>query len=169
MNLRNLIYQNLHFQKSESENDLKTARLRQLEVEAKAQERDAKASLATIDFIFDSEGKPELKRDAMTRLGRDTAPNQQLELMPDAGVGNAGKPEDEKEFNLRIVALKHWMISKGLAPDDHKTIKIKQCMLIKHYTKKMVYEELCRFDNAFLMAESTFNDFWQKQQLLKCK
>ena len=79
MNLRNLIYQNLHFQKSESENDLKTARLRQLEVEAKAQERDAKASLATIGFE-----KCDLP--APMRLGRDTAPNEQPELMPDTGA-----------------------------------------------------------------------------------
>ena len=66
MNLRALIYQNLQEQKRESELDLKTALLRQLEVEAKAQERDAKASLATIDFEYCDLPAP-------VRLGRDTS------------------------------------------------------------------------------------------------
>ena len=75
MNLRNLIYQNLHFQKSESENDLKTARLRQLEAESHKDELELKATNSTIDFE-----KCDLP--APMRLGRD----QQPELIPDAGA-----------------------------------------------------------------------------------
>ena len=66
MNLRALIYQNLHEQKSEGENDLKTARLRQLEAESHKDELELKATNSTIDFEYCDLPAP-------VRLGRDTS------------------------------------------------------------------------------------------------
>ncbi len=167
---RRLIYQNLHEQKSALERAANLVRLRELEAETHKNELELKAANSTIDFNFDSEGNPKLKRDTMTRLGRDTAPNQQLETLPDAGaVKKWLKPDDEKEFNLKSGALRRWMISKGLEPDADKTIFLKHHEQFKDYTKHTLYNELCGFDNAFLVSEPTFNDFWQKQKLLKFK
>ena len=73
MNLRALIYQNLHEQKL----DLKTALLRQLEAESHKDELELKATNSTIDFE-----KCDLP--APMRLGRD----QQPELIPDAGAAD---------------------------------------------------------------------------------
>lgn len=85
-------------------------------------------------------------------------------------VGDASAADDApKEFDLRLVALRQWMISKGLKPDGDMPIKLKHHMQFKGYTKTTIYAELCGFDNAFLMAEATFNDFWQEQKLLKFK
>ena len=96
--------------------------------------------------------------------------NQQPELMPDAGeVDKSGKPDDEKEFNLRLAALRRWMTNKGLEPCSEKPVKLKHYPKFKDFTKSTLYAELCGFDRAFYMAEATFNDFWQEQQLLKFK
>lgn len=63
MNLRNLIYQNLHEQKSEGENDLKTERLRQLEAESHKDELELKATNSTIDFEYCDLPAPVLGRE----------------------------------------------------------------------------------------------------------
>ena len=155
MNLRNLIYQNLHEQKTESELYLKTALLRQLEVEAKAQERDAKASLATIDFE-----KCDLP--APMRLGRDRAPNEQPELMPDTGAAK-GKPK-KTVFDKRLGVLKHWLTN-----DLRFTLTDEIIVLPKHYTLELVYGELCKKDNLFLSIELKSFDahFWGKQKIVE--
>ncbi|MCK9620773.1 MAG: hypothetical protein M0R47_09595 [Methylobacter sp.] len=104
---------------------------------------------------------------------------EQSELVKDdsltEAVGNVGtigkwvKPDDEKEFNLRLEALIRWMTSKGLEQQGDKPVRLKDYPQFKGYTKYLIYTELCGFDTAFLMAESTFNDFWQEQKLLKFK
>ena len=94
----------------------------------------------------------------------------EAEAVEDVGaVVKAAKPDNEKEFNLRQEALKRWMISKGLEPKVDMSIKLKHYPEHKDYTKTKIYAELCSFDNAFLIAEATFNDFWQIQKLLKFK
>ncbi|MGZ5573926.1 MAG: hypothetical protein ACXWEO_02770 [Methylobacter sp.] len=87
----------------------------------------------------------------------------------DDASGKSNKPDGEKEFNLKLAALAKWMDSKGLKPDSDKPIKLKHYPEFNDLTKLKLYAELSGFDNAFLIAESTFYDFWQEQQLLKFK
>ena len=96
--------------------------------------------------------------------------NTTSQAVEDVGaVVKAAKPDNEKEFNLKQEALRRWMISKGLEPKVDMSIKLKHYPEHKHYTKTKIYAELCSFDNAFFIAEATFNDFWQIQKLLKFK
>jgi hypothetical protein len=88
-----------------------------------------------------------------------------------ANVGAVGKwikPDDEREFNLKLDALRRWMTSKGLEQNDSRPVLLKHYPDL-NYTKETIYAELAKFDNAFLIAESTFNDFWKEQKLLKFK
>ncbi|MFZ4503893.1 MAG: hypothetical protein ACOYM1_08075 [Methylovulum sp.] len=94
---RRLIYQDLHEQKSALERAANLVRLRELEAETHKNELELKAANSTIDFNFDSEGNPKLKRDTMTRLGRDT--ELQTEAVKDAGTGNnAGTVKPRKKL-----------------------------------------------------------------------
>lgn len=91
------------------------------------------------------------------------------EPMADAGaVKNPVQPDKETAFDLKLEALRRWMISKGLEPNDSKSIFLKHHPELK-YTTVTIYSELCSFDSAFYMAKATFEDFWQEQKLLKFK
>lgn len=153
MTLRRLIYESLAQSKLEAELEAKQVRLKQLADEAEAEAIERRSLNSVIEF------------EALI-----TKPSQRPENLPDAGgVDNSGKPDDKKEFNLRQAALIRWMTSKGLEPCIDMPVKLKHYSEFKGYTKKTLYAELCRFDNVFLMAETTFNDFWQEQKLLKFK
>ncbi len=60
--------------------------------------------------------------------------------------------KDSKQYQREEV-LSRWLEKKGL-------------QVAKQMTREQIHEELKKFDRLFLIASSTFNDFWKKQKLI---
>ena len=135
MNLRALIYQDLQTQKSEIENDIKTARLRQLEAEAQAQEGDAKANMANIDFE---------NCDFPARLRRETS-NVTCNVTCNVTVTPDGKKTAYSDYEK---SLDEWVTETRI---DLKLLK-----------KEAIFKQVKLFDKKlWSITESTFNrDIW---------
>ena len=144
MNLRAQIYQNLQEQKRESENDLKTARLRQLEAESHKDELELKATNSTIDFE-----KCDLPAPV---LGRETS-NVTVPLH--AGVADDKKTRQNGDANK--ARTKHFIECLSSIYDGTQT----------HY---YLQDEL-RIKNSELWGgnEHTYKKWWQSSQAKPAK